>query len=72
MTKDEKAKRKPELKKLMDNVNKYIIRQNRVGTTVTPQDLYWELFDFEEWLRMVYDRAGYQTRRKDDVTRALK
>ena len=66
MDKKEKETKKLKLRFIMDRVNNLTIKSNRSGSNVIPQDLYWELFDFEEYLRMVYNRAGYQTKRKDD------
>ena len=60
------------LKTILDDINKYNIDMNRSGNPEVPQDLYWALFKYETELRKVYEKAGYQTKRKDDAMSALR
>jgi len=37
-----------------------------------PRDLFWRLYNFEIYLKNIFDKAGYQTRRKELPSEALK
>jgi hypothetical protein len=62
---------KEELKDICFKISKYNQQINSIGVGNIKQDLYWKLIDFEIKLLNIYDEAGYQTRRADDVTNAL-
>ncbi len=51
---------------LADKVTHWVAVSNAKGIRSMPPQLYHELHDFELTLRKIMDKAGMQTRRKDD------
>jgi len=58
-------------KKLFYDVNKYIESINATGRKEITPDLYWELHEFENFLRKVLKESGLQMKMKSDPRFAL-
>ena len=72
MKDDEEEKFDKILFEMRDETFKLSKKQQDSGIINIPVSLYRQLFDFEKEMVKIYERAGYQTKRKDDVSRALK
>lgn len=69
---DEQIKRRNELKELYGKVNRYVTDSNKRPTQKVAPDLFWELIDFELWLRDIFGEAGLETKLVEDATKALR
>ena len=56
---------------LFQTVNKHVAEKNRKGVAGISPDLYWELHDFEEFLRIEMDKSGLLKKAKEDAAKAL-
>jgi len=72
-TKDEEKLYSVTVVEITDSVNK-VMRKGNDGLYAYRIDkaLYWKMINFEKALRKVTERAGYQTKRADDPSRALR
>lgn len=62
-----------ELKSLVDDCSKH--SQLQINTGQPPhitRDLFWRLYNFEIYLKEIFDKAGYQTKRKDSASDAIR
>ena len=68
----DKESLKVRLNELMNDINQHNIDYRKSGVQQIPQKLYWDLFNYESELRKIYNKAGYQTKRKDSASKALR
>lgn len=76
-TTDKPEEKKKELKRLKGKVNEYIVDRNAaiVSGKIPPgiePDLYWQLIEFEGFLREIMKESGFQMRYQDDPKKALR
>ncbi len=72
---DMNEKEEEESKELIENIDPlmaaYIKKKQNNPETEVPRELYTKLHEFEIFLRRIYDRAGYKTKRRDDPRYAI-
>lgn len=72
MKDSEETEQTDKAKGLFKQINQQILTQKRTGQQGIPPKLYWELHEYETFLRKVMDKSGLLKRVQDDAYKALR
>lgn len=72
MTPEIRKEWKTKAKKLFNDLSQSNRQSVRTGQRGIPPDIYWELNDFEEFLRKSMDKSGLLKKMQEDAAKALK
>ena len=59
-------------KALFEKIEKQLSQQKRTGKQSIPAALYWELHEYETFLRKIMDKSGLLKRVQEDALKALR
>jgi len=72
MKADEETSHNKKAKELFTQIQTQMNQQKRTGRAGIPPALYWELHEYETYLRKIMDKSGLLKRVQEDALKALR